>query len=532
MNSDHKNDISGDSLNEKSDIKDNLNGNYYNQHENDGFTFDKTENKLNKKKSLLKINDDKNHYYDAQMNKKPVLKDKNNPDNHLENNKNPRKNKLKSRLEIEISPVFSNVDKKSSQKPLLKTQFNQHSSHFNTVNSNLDQESQKKSLVNSKVYQDPSHFNTLNSNYDQDSIQKSHVNSKVDQLSSPKNTVKSNLDHEFPDSGLNNDSNVEKKANPEMGKVNDIGNRDSNVGKKSYSDEKNNHSKLVKNSVSSNEISNSKSSEIIQKILMLNPDTKVKISKYNKKSEIPNLKTKRSPNLNELNTNIDLINHSNLDRIISNKDSDSKLNDVNSNIINIKTSEIHQPIRNIGNKDIKSRLTVKKSRYSSASNENINKDYDPNYLNSLAQPTFDTIGNDNEKLDKTNLVSQNSLNNHQEENLVMNKDKITKKEGQSRSEKQKFSSFIETRRKDQMINQISKKFSVDELRKIKSLIKFSRKNDLLEKILAKKGEVTIGEITRENFIKNMSSIFSNATEEYSKENKNINQEIRSLKVCQ
>ena len=86
MNSDHKNDISGDSLNEKSDIKDNLNGNYYNQHENDGFTFDKTENKLNKKKSLLKINDDKNHYYDAQMNKKPVLKDKNNPDNHLENN--------------------------------------------------------------------------------------------------------------------------------------------------------------------------------------------------------------------------------------------------------------------------------------------------------------------------------------------------------------------------------------------------------------------------------------------------------------
>ena len=114
----------------------------------------------------------------------------------------------------------------------------------------------------------------------------------------------------------------------------------------------------------------------------------------------------------------------------------------------------------------------------------------------------------------------------------MNKDKITKKEGQSRSEKQKFSSFIETRRKDQMINQISKKFSVDELRKIKSLIKFSRKNDLLEKILAKKGEVTIGEITRENFIKNMSSIFSNATEEYSKENKNINQEIRSLKVCQ
>jgi len=96
----------------------------------------------------------------------------------------------------------------------------------------------------------------------------------------------------------------------------------------------------------------------------------------------------------------------------------------------------------------------------------------------------------------------------------------------------RFSSFLEMRRKDEVMNQISHKFSISELKKMKSLIKFAKNNNLLEKILEKDGEISLGDIAKDNISNNLSTLFQNYTKQYEVERQEISKEIQSMKLMQ
>jgi len=65
---------------------------------------------------------------------------------------------------------------------------------------------------------------------------------------------------------------------------------------------------------------------------------------------------------------------------------------------------------------------------------------------------------------------------------------------------------------------------------MKSLIKFAKNNNLLEKIIFKDGEISISDLTKESLMQNMSIIFQNFTEGYIVERERMNKEIENLKV--
>ena len=93
------------------------------------------------------------------------------------------------------------------------------------------------------------------------------------------------------------------------------------------------------------------------------------------------------------------------------------------------------------------------------------------------------------------------------------------------------------------LDSLSHKFSVDELKKIKSLIKFAKINKILDTIYNKNGDVSVNELMNPNNvllsfdkdsnynIKNlMTSFFKNFTDNYHKEEDNVRYEISGFKV--
>ena len=93
------------------------------------------------------------------------------------------------------------------------------------------------------------------------------------------------------------------------------------------------------------------------------------------------------------------------------------------------------------------------------------------------------------------------------------------------------------------LDSLSQKFSIDELNKIKSLIKFAKTNQILEKIYEKNGDITLNDLLdKENMLFNsdkdnnyniknvLNSFFRNFTLNYQKEDSKLRNEILSLKV--
>jgi hypothetical protein len=147
-----------------------------------------------------------------------------------------------------------------------------------------------------------------------------------------------------------------------------------------------------------------------------------------------------------------------------------------------------------------------------------------NKIKDLEKKVFETqiINNDNKKTDTNNKIS--SENSVGIENITSVKQSISS------------SSFLETSvaskstSKLYSVTQLADKFSVDELSKIKSIIKFAKKNKITDKIYNNKGDITLEELLRQNGKQMNSTETENVLELLKKDNSKIENLEHSLKI--